>query len=159
MIELIEAGDRDFLWLLGGEPHTRGLRLPPGGVDAPSMLAVVRRMAAALRAVHGRGAWMMVEDGEVVGLCCYLRPPNAKGEVTFGYGIAPSRRGDGHPTGIMAAMLAMAAEDPKANAVVAVTAIADGATQGELDRNGFVEAGRGVHPQMGEVISWRRALR
>ncbi len=158
MIQLMEVDDRDFVWMLGGEPRSPGLRLPPGGVDERATLEIVRRMADALRATHDRGAWMMVADGEVVGLCSYVRAPNAEGEVEIGYGVAASRRNLGHATRAVSAMLDAAAEDPKVKTVVAVTASANTASQRPLERNGFVKAGLDVHPEDGEVIRWRRPV-
>jgi RimJ/RimL family protein N-acetyltransferase len=144
--------------MLGGEPHTPGLRLPPGGVDERDTLAIVRRMAGALRAIHDRGAWMMVADGEVVGLCSYVGAPNAAGEVEIGYGVAASRRNLGHATRAVAAILDAAAEDPKVATVVAMTASVNIASQRPLQRNGFVKVGLESHPEDGEIIRWRRKV-
>lgn len=154
---LIAAEDSDFAWMLGETAGRPGLRLTPGGVDAPPVLSLVRGLAADLRQAYGPGAWMMVEDGEVVGLCSYIRPP-ADGEVEIGYGVAESRRGRGCATRAVAAMLEAARRDPALKAVVAGTALANFASQAALERNGFVRTGVAVDPDDGDVIRWRRDL-
>jgi RimJ/RimL family protein N-acetyltransferase len=155
---LIAAEDGDFAWMLGEGPGRAGLRLAPGGVDAPEVLAIVRGLAARLRETHDRGAWMMVEDGEVVGLCSYLRPPDAAGGVEIGYGVAETRRGRGCATRAVAAMLGEARADPAVSVVLAATAVANLASQKALERNGFARTGVDIDPEDGEVIRWRFEL-
>ncbi|MDR3513543.1 MAG: GNAT family protein [Caulobacteraceae bacterium] len=154
MTVLVAAEDADFAWMLGEGPGRPGLVLPPGGVDDPVNLAQVRAMCGKLRGAHDRGAWMIVCDGEVVGLCGYLRPPNAEGEVEIGYGVAASRRNRGHATRAVTALLDAVAEDPAAQVVTATTASANIASQRTLERNGFERIGIGFDPEDGEVVRW-----
>jgi RimJ/RimL family protein N-acetyltransferase len=156
MTQLIEIDDDDFLWMLGGEPTRPGFALPPGGVDTAATLQIVRRVAAGLRATHDRGAWMITGGGEVVGLCGYVRAPEASGEVEIGYGVAEARRNRGHATRAVTAVLAICADDPKVKSVMAMTAIANIASQRPLERNGFVRAGTGFNAEDGELVRWRR---
>ena len=157
MIELIEVADVDFDWMFGQAQSTRGLTLPPGGVDTPQTLAVVRRMDVALIEAHGQGAWMIVSDRELVGLCGYLRPPTA-GEAEIGYGVAASRRNRGHATAAVATMLVAAAADPAISTVVARTGAKNVPSQRALMHNGFVRAGAERDEEGGEMIVWRRAV-
>jgi RimJ/RimL family protein N-acetyltransferase len=158
MTELAAATDADFAWMLGEAPGSASLTQPPGGVDDPVVLAIVRRMSADLWAAHDRGSWMMVEAGEVVGLCSYRRAPNAAGEVEIGYGVAPARRGLGHATRAVAAMIQAARADPKVRVLTASTALSNFASQKALERNGFVEIGRDTDLEDGALILWRREL-
>lgn len=158
MTELVAVEDADFAWMLGEAPGRAGLAAPPGGVDDPAVLAIVRRMTAALLKAHDRGSWMMVEAGEVVGLCSYRRAPDAAGEVEIGYGVAVARRNLGHATRAVAAMVEAARADPKVRALTASTAVANLASQKALERNGFARIGRDMDPEDGELILWCRVL-
>jgi len=157
-LQLIDARDSDFLWVLGGELVTPGLALPPGGIDEPEIIEIVRAMARDVYAAHDRGAWMMVEDGEVVGLCSYKAAPDADGAVEIGYGVAPSRQRRGHATRAVAGMLQIAGDDPAVKVVLAATSVDNPASQRCLIKNGFVETGRKTDPEDGPVILWRREL-
>jgi RimJ/RimL family protein N-acetyltransferase len=156
MIVLIPSVDSDFDWMLGLQPSIRALTLPPGGVDDPGTLAVVRRMNTALLRTHDRGAWMVVQSAEVVGLCGYLRAP-AAGEVEIGFGIAASRRNRGYAAAAVAAMVIAAGDDPLVNIIVARTAVGNIASQRVLARNWFVQAGSEVDDEDGPVLLWRRS--
>jgi RimJ/RimL family protein N-acetyltransferase len=155
--ELVPVSDADFEWMLGRAPSPRGLDLPPGGVDDPQTLAIVRRMNARLLERHGTGAWMMIHDSEVVGLCGYLRPP-ADSEVEIGFGVAASRRRLGHAATAIAAMLVAATDDPAVAAFVARTAVTNIGSQRALARNAFDQTGTERDDEDGEVIVWRRPI-
>jgi RimJ/RimL family protein N-acetyltransferase len=158
MVRLIQVTDGDFAWLAGEGAGRRGLRLPPGGVDTEESLEVIRDIHAALVWAGARGTWMMVAGGEVVGLCGYRGPP-ADGEVEIGYGVAPERRCLGHATAAVAAMLALAAQDPALAVMRAVTAVDNAPSRRVLERNGFSRVGEDLDPHDGPVVRWRRSLR
>lgn len=155
---LLEAEDKHFAWMLGGPAPEGGLSLPAGGVDAPSVLEMVRRMAGAVRATYGSGCWMIVVDNEVVGLCSYKGPPDRDGVVEIGYGVAPSRRERGYATRAVAQLLKLAALDGAIWSVVAETMTENLASQRVLEGNGFVMEAKRIDPEDGEVILWRRDL-
>jgi RimJ/RimL family protein N-acetyltransferase len=157
LTRLIEAEDADFAWMLGQGPGRAGLTLPPDGVDTPENLGVVRAIRSRLALAGVQGSWMMVADGEVVGLCGYLRPPGDT-EAEIGYGVAPRRRRLGHASRAVAAM-ASAARSAGLTALTARTAPANAPSQKALLANGFVEIGRAVDPEDGEVVAWRLELR
>lgn len=158
MTALVEIRDADFPWLLGGATTRPGLNLPPGGVDTPETLAIVRAIHAALGGDGQPGSWMMVQDGEVVGLCGYVRPSGDGATVEIGYGVAAARRRLGHAGRAVAAMVAMARNDGGLRAVTAVTAEHNLPSQGVLILNGFVETGREHRDEDGPVILWRLNL-
>jgi RimJ/RimL family protein N-acetyltransferase len=157
VIDLVAVEEADFEWMLGRGDSRHGLLLPPGGVDEPKTLSIVRRMNEALLKAHDRGAWMIVRDGEVVGLCSYIRPP-ADGEVEIGFGIAATRRNRGYASAAVAAVLQAAREDPLVAVVVARTATGNPASQRVLERNGFTQAGTDFDDEDGDVILWRRPV-
>jgi RimJ/RimL family protein N-acetyltransferase len=154
---LVEVSDEDFNWMLRREPASRnGVTLAPGGVENPDVLATVRQIAQRLHEQRCRGAWMIVSGDEVVGLCSYRRPP-AQGEVEIGYGVAESRRGRGHATRAVEAMVAEAAV-ARVHVVFAETSVANPASGRVLEKNGFVCTGTRIDAEDGEVLTWRKPL-
>jgi RimJ/RimL family protein N-acetyltransferase len=157
-MRLLACRDADFLWMmgLGAAPKRRRLRLPPGGVDDPAALAVVRAIQEAVGGDDRPGTWMMVAGGEVVGLCGYGRPPSGGREVEIGYSVAPDRRRRGHASRAVAKLARIILADPAAEAVTAVTSRDNWPSQAVLARNGFKEVGRETREEDGPVILWRR---
>jgi RimJ/RimL family protein N-acetyltransferase len=155
---LLEAEDKHFAWMLGGPIPESGLRLPADGVDAPSVLEIIRRMAVAVRATYGAGSWMIVVDGEVVGMCSYKGAPDLDGVVEIGFGVAPRCRKRGYATRAIADLLKIALQDNAIRGVVAETTPENVASQRVLERNGFVRNGKRIDPEDGEVILWQRDL-
>ena len=158
MTRLIELQDADFDWLLDASAPTRaGLIRPPDGVDEPSVLNVIRRMTMRLTEAGCHGAWLVVADGEVVGLCSYKTPPS-DGQAEIGYGIAASRRNLGHGTLAVRAIIDIARRDPALKALVAETEIANPASEHVLEKNGFCRVGQRDDPDDGLVTMWKLVL-
>ena len=153
---LVPSTDAHFAWLLGEAESPDGLRIPPGGVDAPWVLKWLRRT---LPKLGGYGGWLMVADGEVVGLCGYKWPPSQAGDVEIGYGVAPERRRLGYARQGTALILEAARQDPRVRAVTAETALANQPSQRVLQANGFFQVGRNTDDDEGETIVWRLPLR
>jgi RimJ/RimL family protein N-acetyltransferase len=156
-VVLIEAADTDFRWMLGEDCCQDGLSLPKGGVDDPIVLGIVRAITMRLHDAGSRASWLVVWNGEVVGLCSYRRPP-ADRCVEIGFGIAPSKRGNGYATSAVAAMVEVAALDPSIDTLTAETAVQNIASQAVLERNAFARVGTRVDVEDGEVIGWARQL-
>jgi len=152
-VVLIEATDADFGWMLGEHCCQNGLRLPEGGVDDPVVLGIVRAITMRLHDAGSRASWLVVCNGEVVGLCSYRRPP-ADRRVEIGYGIALSKRGNGYATSAVAAMVQAAALDPSVDTLTAETAAQNLASQRVLERNGFARTSTRIDVEDGEVIGW-----
>ena len=152
---LVEAMDAHFAWMLDEGPPPDRLSLPPGGIDEAWVLRWLRRNLARF---GQPGNWLVVADGEVVGLCSHKTGPNADGAVEIGYGVAPSRQRRGHATRAVAGMLQIAGDDPAVKVVLAATSVDNPASQRCLIKNGFVETGRKIDPEDGPVIMWRREL-
>jgi RimJ/RimL family protein N-acetyltransferase len=120
-LALIEATEDDFGWMLGERDRESDLSLPEGGVDDLFTLGIVRTMTARLHDAGVLASWMVVCDGQVIGLCSYRQPPTG-GRVEIGYGIAPSKRGKGYSTRVVAAMIEAASLDPLVDTLTAETA-------------------------------------
>lgn len=156
---LFEADDQHFTWMLGGPAQTAGLRLPPGGVDDRSVIEWAQRKAAQLRASNRVGAWMIVIDNEVVGMCGHKQEPDSNGTVEIGYGVASSRRGRGYATRAVAELINIGSRDMLVHRLMAETAVANIASQLVLERNAFVRTGTRSDPEDGELIVWHRELK
>lgn len=157
---LVELTDDDFIVMLRGDAFVRpGLMQPPGGVDEPGVLEHVRQIAANLhRSGYAGGHWMMVSNGEVVGLCGIKAPPSHDGEVEIGYGVAASRRRRGHASAAVGAIVDAARQNPAVFAIIALTGLGNVASQRVLVRNGFERIGPRPDPDDGEVFLWRKQL-
>jgi RimJ/RimL family protein N-acetyltransferase len=151
---LIAATDDDFASLLDESPR-RGLGLPPGGVEAASVLHMLRALARKVRAEFSPAAWLIVEADEVVGLCSIIRPPSPEGVAEIGYGVAASRRRRGVARRAVADVLAWARNDSPLTAITAETAVGNTPSQRVLEHNGFARVGLRNDPEDGELIRWR----
>ena len=144
--------------MLGGLRSREKLRLPEGGVDDPPTLRIIHAIMRRVRASHDRGAWLVVADDEVVGLCSYKTAPTAAGEVEIGFGIASSRRRRGYATAAVRALIALARDDSAVRTLVAETVTSNIYSQLALRRNGFAQAGTSFDAEDGEMFVWRLNL-
>lgn len=157
-IHLIEVEDSHFESMLNGEQSVGIYRIPPGGVEEPVVLEIVRRMTRALHDAGCRASWLMVENGEIVGLCSYRRPPE-NGRVEIGYGVAPTRRERGIATRAVAAMLCVIETDLSIHTIEAETTINNPASGAVLRKNGFLQTGERIDQEDGPVIQWAAKVR
>lgn len=154
---IIEARDADFANLLKGV-GPQGQRLAPGGLETHEVIEMLRGLAQTIGLEFAPCAWIMVRDGEAVGLCSMVRAP-AAGVIEIGYGVAASRRGRGIATEGVAAVVAWARADVRVKAIHAETSVNNPASQGVLSRNGFAATGQRLDDHDGEVIGWRLRVR
>ncbi len=155
MTALVPCTDAHFAWMLGGEPPSPELRLPPGGVEAPPVLEMLRALVAKIRDTHPVCAWLMTDGEEVVGLCSFTRAANEEGIPYIGYGVAESRRGRGHATRAIRLMVMEVLRDPSVRGIGAETAIANIPSQRVLEESGFMKTGARIDDEDGEVFVWR----
>ena len=149
-MHLLPMTDAHFAWLLGeAPPPADAPRLAEGGLAAPEIVELLRGVAAE---VGGEAAWMMIADGEGVGMIS-IKDRDAKGLWDIGYGVASSREGRGHATAAVAA-LKVIARDKGASGLTAETLPDSGASPRVLKRNGFVCIGQHDHPEDGLVDQW-----
>jgi RimJ/RimL family protein N-acetyltransferase len=149
-MHLLPMTDAHFAWLMDeGPPPADAPRLAEGGLAPPEIVDLLRGVASE---VGGEASWMMVVDGEGVGMIS-IKERDAKGRWDIGYGVAPSREGRGHATAAVAAL------KDKANAhgatgLTAETLPDSGASPTVLRRNGFACTGQFDHPEDGIVDQW-----
>jgi RimJ/RimL family protein N-acetyltransferase len=94
----------------------------------------------ALRMVaeHGSDAWLILEDGVVVGDAGTHGPPDERGDVEIGYGLAPPVRGRGLSSEFVPALAQHLLARPEVNRVVAREVLADNVpSRRALERAGF----------------------
>ncbi len=137
-------------------PAESGLAVPPGGVDEIAVLGIVRDLTSRAATRGTRATWAIVASGEIVGLCSYVREAVDR-DVEIGYAIAASRRGRGHASAAVAALLPIARADGF-TALIAQTSVANPASARVLEKNGFVVTGRRVDREDGELVLWRASI-
>ena len=109
-MHLLPMTDAHFAWLLGDIPTpVDAPRLPEGGIADAEIVDLLRGVA---KEVGGEAAWMMVVDGEGVGMIS-VKERDVKGRWDIGYGVAPSREGRGHATAAVAAKGRLRSPDPR----------------------------------------------
>lgn len=150
---LIDATDAHFAALIAGEAPD-GLRVAEGGVETPRMLAMLRGLSAEVGESFQPNAWLIVEDGEVAGLCSLVRTPHASDSVMIGYGVAASRRRRGIAGRAVVALLAWARGDDRIATVTAETSIHNLPSQRVLEANGFERTGEREDEEDGPLFCW-----
>lgn len=155
---LIEAKTQDFAALLRGEAPAP-YRLCDSAVAPPEVLAMLAQLADRIRLVFSPAAWMIVEDGEIVGLISPTQPMDAADRsLRIGYGVAPTRQGRGVATRAVADLAAWAAADDRVRALTAETSVDNQASQTVLARNDFQVVGQRVDDEDGPLVQWRLPL-
>ena len=157
MTLLVRATDAHFAWMLGEGPAPDGLRQPPEGVDEPAVLRIVRRLNAGLEEAGRDECWLVVSDGEIVGLCGLVRPPQ-DGDGEIGFGIAPSRRGKRLGARAVRLLVEAVQQRGKLRTLSAEAAETNQASQTVLARSDFVRTGEREDRDEGLMIQWARAL-
>ncbi|MBN9332363.1 MAG: GNAT family N-acetyltransferase [Devosia sp.] len=151
---IIEMTRNDFALLQEGKAPG-GLRLERDVELAPPMvLDMLAGLAAQLAEQFAPSAWMLVEEGEIVGIMSVTRLLDP-GELHIGYGVAPARQQRGFATQAVAALLGWARCDGRVRSLSAETGADNVASQRVLERNGFVRVDDRIDPEDGPVICWR----
>lgn len=150
-MHLEPLNDYHFAWLLGERAAPAGApTLPDGGIASPEIVALMRDVAAQ---VGGEAAWLMVVEGEAVGMIS-IKERDAAGRWDIGYGVAESRRQRGHACAAVGA-LKRRAREVGATGLTAETLHGPGESARLLQRNGFTCTGQFDHPEDGLVDQWK----
>ena len=116
--------------LVAGAPD--GLQHGAGWPHADTLDGV--RMVAE----HGSEAWLVLEDGVVVGDAGTFGPPDADGDVEIGYGLAEPSRGQGFASEFVPALAGHVLARDGVRRVVARGVLADNTpSRRALERAGF----------------------
>jgi RimJ/RimL family protein N-acetyltransferase len=150
---LLEAGEQDFVDLIAGNAP-RGLALPNSALAPVEVLHILGELATSIRSTFAPAAWMILEQGEIVGLCSITKLVDGGG-IDIGYGIAPTRQGQGNATRAVSAILEWARNDSRVQMVTAETAVNNPASQRVLLHNGFTQTGQRYDPEDGDLFSWK----
>ena len=154
---LIPATAAHFDWAAAGDesaPFAGAIRLPPGGLESPQVLAWAKRIAAIVEdSTHAPGGWLIVDGDEVVGMIGFKGAPQ-RGVVEIGYGVVESRRSRGHATRAVAWVVIEAAA--RGLDLTAETSFGNLASQIVLERNGFRRCGEREDAEDGILVLWRR---
>lgn len=158
MVELTAMQDSDFAWLLGDGPAPADApAICEGGVAPRDVVELIRGVAAKNReALGGEVAWLVVTDGEAVGMISFTRAQDGK-RPEIGYGIADSRQRRGHATGAVTALLPIV-RAAGFDGLTAETGVDNRASQVVLERNGFTRTGERTDPEDGDLYLWTIGL-
>ena len=121
----------------------------------PQILTLMADIAAQIEAQFTPAAWLMVDNGEPVGLCS-IKALAPGGSIDIGYGVATSRRRQGAATRAVGEVVAWARADSRVNQLTAETLPEPGPSPRILIANGFVQIGDRIDPEDGRVWCWRR---
>jgi RimJ/RimL family protein N-acetyltransferase len=153
---IIETEAADYAALLDGRAP-RGLTLADSPIAPPEILQMLAGLAERVSATFAPASWLIVEEGEVIGLCSITRPPEG-GSIDIGYGIAPDRQRRGIATRAIGAIVEWARGVPNVSAITAETAVDNIASQLVLMRNGFKRTSERVDVEDGPLFGWRCAV-
>ena len=151
---IIELTNSDFNALLSGIAPPNLRLVPDSEIAPPDILEMLSQLATTIRAEFSPSAWMIVEDGEIVGLCSVVRPPR-DGDIHIGYGVAPTRQGRGYTTRAIGQLLEWGRNDPRVALISAETGVENIASQRVLERNGFTRTGERIDAEDGPLICWQ----
>lgn len=150
---IIEMTREDYASLLSGH-GPRSFTLADTPIAPVGILQMLADIDARVAATFNPASWLIVEQGEVAGLCSIVRPPDGD-QIAIGYGIAPSRQGRGIAGRAVGEIVAWARGDDRVGAITAETAVANIASQRLLIRNGFIQAGERIDDEDGPLLCWR----
>jgi RimJ/RimL family protein N-acetyltransferase len=83
------------------------------------------------------GCYRIDLDGAAIGTIGFFGPPDADGQVMFGYGLVPGARGFGYATEAVGRLVGLCRSQERVRAMVADTEKANTASQRVLDKNAF----------------------
>lgn len=150
---IVETNGADYAALLLGRAP-RNFALADTDIAPPGILQMLADLAARIREDFTPASWLIVEAGEVVGLCSVTRPPR-EGVIDIGYGVAPSRQGCGSASRAVRDIVAWAREDPRVQAITAETSPANLASQHVLANAGFARTGERLDDEDGRLLCWK----
>lgn len=154
-MHLLATTGADYAVIGQGGPW-QGHSVPEGGLEPDFVLVLLEGLSQRLHQAQGWGTWFGVVGGEVV-VSIAVKDPVLAGAVEIGYGTAPARRGRGHATAAVVALLPLLAERG-ITLVRAESATGNIASGRVLQKAGFVDVGTRVDPEDGDLQLWARRL-
>ncbi len=154
-MQLVACKPADYATIgLGGS--WRGYNVPEGGLEPAEVLSLLQALARRLDDAPGWGTWFGVSGAEVVVSIAIKGTPD-DGCVEIGYGTAMARRGRGHATAAVLALLPELAARG-ITLVRAETALRNRASGRVQHKAGFQPVGHRVDAEDGALTQWARAL-
>lgn len=101
---------------------------------------------------------LIVINPEIVGMTGFEGIPEDNGSIEIGYGIIPSRQGQGIATKAVKILLKEAFSTAKIQTVVAHTAPLNKASHRVLEKNEFIRTENRFDPDDGEVWIWQKSI-
>jgi RimJ/RimL family protein N-acetyltransferase len=150
---IVETRSEDYAALRAGSAP-RDFRLADTAIAPPEIIEMLSGVAAKVRETFSPVSWLIVENGELVGLCSVTRPP-VHGVIEIGYGVAPSWQNRGIAKRAIGEIVKWAICTPHVVAISADTAPNNAASQRVLQDNGFDLVGERLDDEDGRLICWR----
>jgi len=140
-------------------PSLLGLAVEPGwpSDDLLEMLPLYADAVEGLPRLHlVWGLYLVVDRAgrRVIGDVGFKGPPDERGAVEIGYGIAPACQGRGYATEAVGAMIAFARRQPAVRLIRAFCLVSNRASRRVLEKSGFRRVGGD-----GKVLEWSLQLR
>ena len=101
---------------------------------------------------------VQLRDHRLIGLCSFVGPPDAKGDVEISYGIAPEFEGQGFATEATRLLIDHAFAGGHVRRVRAHTLPADSASTRVLEKCGFQRCAELIDPVDGPIWRWERKI-
>jgi RimJ/RimL family protein N-acetyltransferase len=149
---ILETTSEDYAALCAGRAPGHW-QLADTAIAPAEVIEMLAEIAESVRQTFSPVSWLILEDGELVGLCSLTRPP-ISGIIDIGYGIAPSRQGRGFAKGAVRAIAAWACRAPHVSAITADTAFDNFASQRVLQSSGFRKVGERMDDEDGHLYCW-----
>jgi RimJ/RimL family protein N-acetyltransferase len=113
------------------------------GFPMTPVLGIARRIAAAAEPLGPFLAYVIVRqaDGKAIGDAGFHGPPDPAGKVELGYALVPAARGQGFARESLELLMAWAGSQPGVRSFLARVESGNTASEGLLERLGFVRDG------------------
>ncbi len=154
---IVPANSADFAELLAGRVPAPWRLVADSAISPPEVLQMLSDLADSIRPAFDPAAWLIVERDEVVGLLSLVRP-FADGEISIGYGIAPTRQNRGITTSAVVSLLEWARNDSRIDRVIAECSPANVGSLRVLERSGFAVTGTRVDNEDGDLLIWQASF-
>lgn len=137
-----------------------GIRMAPGisGFIRSGSPEYLERIRSATEADVWRDGFavLQTEENIIIGTCGFRSPPDERGIVEIGYGIAPTFQGQGYATEAARLITIFAFGSGQVTRVIAHTLAGPNASTRVLEKCGFRNEGEIIDPEDGLVWRWER---
>ncbi len=154
---IVPASGDDFTAIIRGIALAPWRLVDDSAIAPPPVLVMLGDLAASIRPDFAPSAWMIIEDGEIVGLVSLVVPVSGR-LIKIGYGVAPTRENRGATSRAVRELVEWARLDARIDSVTAETSPDNLPSQRVLENNGFARSDTRNDPEDGDLIIWSIAV-